>query len=137
MSHTWTYKENAIILYITILSRDNIPTIVLAQWDVQTDYLEDEFLSSVLPVFFADEPEKATAAALADLPSLKKDVERLQRVFFIPEAVQLEEARNIVKKPRLGEADFVYKSRNLDRLFDSPLPVHRSTGLFPYSKKSF
>ncbi len=45
-----------------------------------------------------------------------KDLDRLARVFFSPETVGAEAALAVVKKPRAGEADFIFKNRNLDRL---------------------
>jgi hypothetical protein len=44
-----------------------------------------------------------------------KDLDRLARVFFSPETVGAEAALAVVKKPRAGEADFIFKNRNFDR----------------------
>lgn len=110
--------------------RDNVPTITLGQWELEAEYFEDEFLSGIVPVLFADVPEVAVAAALADKPSLKKDLERLNRVFFIPESVGLGVAGQIVRKPRLGDAEYAFKTRNLDRLFEVPDLLPRRSASF-------
>jgi hypothetical protein len=44
-----------------------------------------------------------------------KDLDRLARVFFSPETVGAEAVLAVVKKPRAGEADFIFKNRNLHR----------------------
>jgi hypothetical protein len=36
----------------------------------------------------------------------------------VPESVELEAALKIVKKARLGDVDYVFKRKNLDRLFE-------------------
>jgi ribosome-binding ATPase YchF (GTP1/OBG family) len=105
--------------------RDNVPCVLLGQWDLQADYFEDEVLSGVIPVLFAENPSEAEKGLLNDLVSARKDLDRINRAFFIPESVDLEMAFKIVKKPRLGEAEFSFKRRNLDRLFE---PIRKSKG---------
>ncbi len=40
--------------------RDNVPVIVLCQWCLEADYLEEEYLSGLLlPVLFANDAESA------------------------------------------------------------------------------
>jgi hypothetical protein len=106
--------------------RDNIPCICLGQWDLSADYFEDEMLSGMIPVLFAENPSEAEKGLLKDLISARKDLDRINKVFFIPESVDLETALKIVKKPRLGEAEYVFKERNLDRLFQ---PMRIATGI--------
>jgi hypothetical protein len=36
--------------------RDNIQCICLGQWDLSADYFEDEMLSGMIPVLFAENP---------------------------------------------------------------------------------
>jgi len=75
-------------------------------------------LSGMIPVLFAENPSEAEKGLLKDLISARKDLDRINRAFFIPEAVDLETALKVVKKPRLGEAEYAFKERNLDRLFE-------------------
>jgi hypothetical protein len=44
---------------IFIFCRDNIPCICLGQWDLSADYFEDEMLSGMIPVLFAENPSEA------------------------------------------------------------------------------
>jgi hypothetical protein len=100
------------------ICRDNIPCICLGQWDLSADYFEDEMLSGMIPVLFAENPSEAEKGLMKDLISARKDLDRINRAFFIPEAVDLENALKVVRKPRLGEAEYAFKERNLDRLFE-------------------
>ncbi len=43
-------------------------------------------------------------------------MDRINRIFFVPENVDLEAARLVVRKPRLGDVYHAFKARNLDRL---------------------
>jgi hypothetical protein len=47
-----------------------------------------------------------------------KDLDKLNRIFFIPESVELSAALKIVKRARLGDVDFVFRRKNLDRNFN-------------------
>jgi hypothetical protein len=44
-------------------------------------------------------------------------LDKFNRLFFTPESVNLEGA---FRKPRLGEAIYMFKDQNLERLFDTP-----------------
>ncbi len=89
-------------------------------------------LSGMIPVLFAENPSEAEKGLLKDLISARKDLDRINRAFFIPEAVDLENALKVVKKPRLGEAEYAFKERNLDRLFE---PQRFPSGLILFSHK--
>jgi hypothetical protein len=108
------------------MCRDNVPVIVLCQWSLEADYLDEDYLSGLIPVLFANDAVSAEKGLRENTASTVKDIDRLNRIFFAPETVDLEAALAIVKKPRAGEADFIFKNRNLDRLFEVPRP--RSIG---------
>jgi hypothetical protein len=98
-----------------------VPTISLGEWPLTADYFEEEFLSGVSPVLFAEDLDEAKRCILSRPETAWKDLERIQRMFFMPENIKLEAAFKVIKKPRLGEADYVFKNKNLDRLFE-PVP---------------
>ncbi len=87
---------------------------------MEADYLDEDFLSGIMPVLFAANPHLAEAAIAANPGNTKKDLDRLARLFFIPEGLDVEMAAQVVRKPRLGEADYIFKARNLERLFEAP-----------------
>ena len=107
------------------LSRDNTPTVVLAEWELKADYFEEDFLYGISPVLFATDPKASEDGIRANTETVKKDLDRLNRIFFVPESVELNAALKIVKKARLGDVDYVFKRKNLDRLFE---PVSFPTG---------
>jgi hypothetical protein len=73
------------VFYVLLLFRDNVPTIVLNQWEITADYLEDDLLDGVMPVLFADDV-KAAEAAISEAPlTAKRDLERLAKMYFVPE----------------------------------------------------
>jgi hypothetical protein len=105
------------VFIYSLLFRDNVPTIVLNQWEITADYLEDDLLDGVMPVLFADDV-KAAEAAISEAPlNAKRDLERLAKMYFVPETLDLTQAEAVVRKPRLGEVIFWYKNLNLERLF--------------------
>ncbi len=59
------------------LCRDNTPTVVLAEWELKADYFEDDFLSGVSPILFANDPKAAEDAIRANQETAKKDLDRL------------------------------------------------------------
>jgi hypothetical protein len=95
----------------------NIPAIILNQWETTADYLDDDLLDGVMPVLFADDV-RAAEAAISEAPlTAKRDLERLAKIYFVPETLDLNQAEAIVRKPRLGEVIFWVKNLNLERLF--------------------
>ena len=110
--------------------RDNTPVVDLGSHPLKADYFDDDVLSGVLPTLYSDDPAISEAAILADPVRTRKDIESLNRSFFIPETISLVEAIKVVKRPRAGEADFPFKMRNLERLFDTSSAQPRAQGIY-------
>ena len=108
----------------------------MCQWDVEADYLDDDYLTGLMPVLFSEEPAASEQALKDDPGLLMKGVESLQRGFFIPEHLALEEAHKLIKKPKAGDVDYAWRSRNLERLFD-PAPRKAATPGTGNTKKNF
>ncbi len=53
---------------------------------------------------------------------------KINRAFFVPECLDIEEAAKVAKKQRLGDAEFLYKDWNLERLFETSVPTSAYTG---------
>ncbi len=98
--------------------RDNIPAIILAEWELSAEYFDEDFMSGVMPVLYARDPRAAEAGIKANPETAMKDLDKLNRIFFIPESVELSAALKIVKRARLGDVDFVFRRKNLDRNFN-------------------
>jgi hypothetical protein len=80
-----------------------VPTLILNSWDVAADLLDDDFLDGIMPVLFAEDTGRAEEGLAANLDTTRKDLERLAKVYFVPETLNLEQAEAVVKKPRLGD----------------------------------
>jgi hypothetical protein len=79
--------------------RDNVPVIVLCQWNIEADYLDEDYMSGLMPVLFASDAESAEHGLRENVTSTMKDLDRLNRIFFSPETVDLDAAFAILKKP--------------------------------------
>jgi hypothetical protein len=82
-----------------IMPRCNVPVMVVAGWDVTTMMLDRFELNGMMPTLFADNPAAAEVAFHGDPVNARKDVDRLNRVLFQAEVVDVDEAINICRKP--------------------------------------
>ncbi len=110
------------------MCRDNTPSILLCEWEVESDYLEDDRITGVMPVLFANDPKAAEAGMMDNLATARKDLDKINRAFFVTESLDIEEAVKVAKKPRLGDAEFLFKDWNLERLFETSVPTSAYTG---------
>ncbi len=107
---------------IIFYSRDNnIPTITLFEYDLETENLDDDLIIGVMSVLFAPDIAAARQAMSTGPMSVRKGLDKLNRLFFTPESVDLKGA---FRKPRLGEAVYMFK----ERLFDTPARTGQQTG---------
>ena len=116
------------------MHRDNTPAVHLASWDLEADYFDNDFLSGTVPVLFSSSPAATEAAMRADPAQAFKDLEAINRRFFVPETIDVEEGLRVIKKPRLGDCDYAFKNNNLERLF-SDYNSTRATGTLLYCIK--
>jgi hypothetical protein len=66
----------------------------------------------VMPVLFANDPKAAEEGMMDNLATARRDLDKLNRAFFVPESLDIEEAAKVAKKPRLGDAEFLFKDWN-------------------------
>jgi hypothetical protein len=90
----------------------------LGEWDLSAEYFDEDFLSGIMPVLFARDPKAAESGIRSNPETAMKDLDKLNRIFFIPESVELPAAQKIVKRARLGDVDYVFKRKNLERVFE-------------------
>ncbi len=112
------------------LCRDNTPSILLCEWEVESDYLEDDRITGVMPVLFANDPKAAEEGMMDNIATARKDLDKINRAFFVPESLDIEEAAKVAKKPRLGDAEFLFKDWNLEHLFETSVPTSAYTGMW-------
>ncbi len=75
------------------LCRDNTPSILLCEWEVESDYLEDDRITGVMPMLFANDPKAAEEGMMDNIATARKDPDKINRAFFVPESLDIEEAR--------------------------------------------
>jgi hypothetical protein len=83
-----------------VLRRDNVPAICLGQWSLDADLFDGDEQAGPVPTLFAEDMEAALEGLNRNVARAHADIQKLSRVFFMPEVVDLEEALAIVKKPR-------------------------------------
>ena len=74
---------------------------------------EDDYIGGIIPVLFAEDAAAASVALLANPSLARKDVQKLQKLFFAPESIIPDEAVQVVNKPRLGEGSYDLNAENL------------------------
>ncbi len=80
--------------------RDTTPTIKLRSWPVNAALFDGEVAAGLVPTLFAPDPEAASAAISANRLKAHYDVNKLNKVLFMPEHLQLKEALHLLKKHR-------------------------------------
>jgi hypothetical protein len=83
-----------------VIQRDNVPTLKLAEWELQCNLWNGDVLAGPVPTFFADTPDVAINALKEDIGKAHYDLNRFHRVFFEAEHVDVSEAMELVKLPR-------------------------------------
>jgi hypothetical protein len=77
-----------------------VPTIAAATWPVECKLFEGENTAGPVPTMFADDIESSRSAIEANSRRGHQDLQRMMRMFLMPENILLEEAQAITKKPR-------------------------------------
>ena len=72
----------------------------LVEWPLQCNMWDGELLAGPVPTLFAETPDVALDALKSDLGKVHYDLNRLHKVFFGTESVDLKEAIALVKKSR-------------------------------------
>jgi len=80
--------------------RDNIPCVIIKTWPLAAPLFDSDIIAGVVPTLFAENPEAAIEAMKNNPGKAHNDVAKINKVFFIPEEVNIEEANAILKKPR-------------------------------------
>jgi hypothetical protein len=77
-----------------------VPAVLLAEWDLHTDYFDGATLSGPVPRLFAAQPDKARTALRSDPAKAFKDLQRIHSRLFITENIPATEAWSFVGNPR-------------------------------------
>ena len=77
-----------------------MPTIHINTWPLSATLFDGEVAGGVVPVLFATDEAAALDSITSDMAKAHWDVNKLNKVFFISESINLKEALALIKKPR-------------------------------------
>ena len=77
-----------------------MPTIHINTWPLSATLFDGEVAGGVVPVLFATDEAAALDSITSDPAKAHWDVNKLNKVFFISESINLKEALALIKKPR-------------------------------------
>ena len=77
-----------------------MPTIHINTWPLSATLFDGEVAGGVVPVLFATDEAAALDSITSDLAKAHWDVNKLNKVFFISESINLKEVLALIKKPR-------------------------------------
>ena len=77
-----------------------MPCLLLATWELECSMFEGENVAGPIPTLFGEDPAASKLAITTNTGKAFADTQRMMRCFFMPEVVSLEEARDMVRKPR-------------------------------------
>ena len=77
-----------------------MPTIHINTWPLSATLFDGEVAGGVVPVLFATDEAAALDSISSDLAKAHWDVNKLNKVFFISESINLKEALALIKKLR-------------------------------------
>ncbi len=80
-----------------LCNRDNIPIVSLQELPLEAELFDDGILHGIKPTLFADDPEAAGQALLANQDLARRDICKLQKLLFAPETVPPELAQQVLK----------------------------------------
>ena len=83
-----------------LIFRDNIPGLLLSSWDLEAALYDGETAAGPIPTLFAEDVEAAMEAVTSNPAKAHADLQKMAKVFFMPETANLEEAVSLIKKPR-------------------------------------
>jgi hypothetical protein len=90
------------------------------EWTATADMFELDSFMGIMPLLFGDSPAEDEVAFNADPATTRRDMDRMMRSLFQPEVIGGEEAINVCRKPRSGEAVYDFKLANLESLENPP-----------------
>lgn len=97
------------IILIYVYYRDNVPTVHLGIWDLNATMFDGEEAAGPVPTLFAEDSEATLGAIRADRAKTHADFQKIVKIFFVPECVNIKEAAALLKKPREGAVTYPFK----------------------------
>ena len=92
---------------------DNLPMYIAKSWPLEATMFDGELIAGPMPTLFCEDGEAAEEAILADPLKCHWDLQKIMKAFFMPESISMEQAVDLIKKPREGAAIFCFKRPRL------------------------
>ena len=77
-----------------------MPAILLESRSLAANLFEGDVLAGLVPTLFADDPDAAERAITSDTAQAQWDINKINKVFMVPENIGLKDAVSLLKKPR-------------------------------------
>ena len=77
-----------------------MPAILLESRSLAANLFEGDVLAGLVPTLFADDPDAAERAITSDTAKAHWDINKINKVFMVPENIGLKDAVSLLKKPR-------------------------------------
>jgi hypothetical protein len=77
-----------------------VPTVELATWEVEAKLFDGGVAAGPVPTIFSEDIEATREALKGNPQKAHQDLQRAMKSFFMPEIVGLEEALQLIKRPR-------------------------------------
>jgi hypothetical protein len=72
----------------------------LATWPLEASLFDGDTAAGPVPLIFSEDPDSSRAALESNVAKAHADLQKVARCFYMPETIRLEDALNLVKKPR-------------------------------------
>jgi len=74
--------------------------VLLKSWPLEATLFDGDLLAGLVPTLFSKDVEASLAAIQGDPLKAHWDLNKISKTLFMPESVSIQEAVNIIKKPR-------------------------------------
>jgi len=74
--------------------------VLVGSWDLNALLFDGDQAAGMVPTLFTEDEDATLKAIAADPLKIHWDVQKINRLFFIPEGLSLKDACTLLKKPR-------------------------------------
>jgi len=79
---------------------DNIASMSLQSWDLDTNQFDGELLAGPIPTLFSEDVATSTTNIMANPLKAHWDLSKIAKCFVMPENITMQEALAYIKKPK-------------------------------------
>jgi hypothetical protein len=83
--------------------------VLVKSWPLASTMWDGDALAGPVPTLFAEDVEASQEAFLDNVAKAHSDLAKLYRAFFMPEHILVDDAADLLRKPRAGAALYSFK----------------------------